>query len=146
MADWSQDNLSNTSTRTITAAELREADARVELECARVSSRGRLGLILATVGAVLLGGGLLDATVLHCSTLNLTIVLGMMSLGMVLLLGGGIVTALAMFASRKLGPGQSAQRTRRRVLRYYIIIIFLVAGVLAMAYAITMRSSGAATG
>lgn len=146
MADRSHDNPSNESTRTVTAAELRDADARLEKECARIASRGRLGLVLATVGAVLLGGGLLDATVLHCSTLNLTIVLGMMSLGMVLLLGGGIVTALAMFASRKLGPGQAAHQTRRRVLRYYVIIIFLVAGVLAMAYAITMRGSGAVTG
>ncbi|MFW5733868.1 MAG: hypothetical protein ACOCWR_02300 [Oceanidesulfovibrio sp.] len=115
----------------------------LDQECARQTARARLGLILATLGAVLLGGGLVEVTVLRCSTLNISIVLGMLAVGMVLLLGGGLLTGLALFASRRLGNSQAAQRARRTVTRFYVVIILLVAGVLAMAYAITMRPATA---
>lgn len=113
----------------------------VNRECVRQTSRSRRGLILASLGAALLGGGLVEATVLQCTTLSITIVLGMMAAGMGLLLGGGLLTGLALFASRRLGNSPAAQEARRKVTRAYVVIILLVAGVLALAYSITLTTA-----
>ncbi len=115
----------------------------LDRECERQATRSRLGLIVATLGAVLLGGGLVEATVLRCTTLNITIVLGMMAVGMVLLIGGGVLNGLALFASRRLGNSEVAQKARRKITRAYLVIILLVAGVLALAYSITMTTGTA---
>ena len=116
---------------------------QLEQECARQTSRARLGLVLATLGAALVGGGLVEATVLKCSTLNISIVLGVLAVGMALLIGGGVMTGISLFATRRLGTSLAAQQARRQVMRFYVVIFLLVVGVLAMAYAITHSTESA---